>query len=1155
MILHNDGRQGQPLLAPQFLHPGPYAPGSSVDTLLPLRNESHQPERNLRLRFVSDSDIVSIHPEEVEIERIGGKEQIEVKTTVHVLPDVVSSRTVKVWAELVGNTTGHLRTATAIMQINAVAKISLDMDEQDVIVRNEGDAPTSVQMLFDPVPLGEDGRPRFACTDQGIVESFTLAPRSSFAFSVGAYTGIVSARTAEGERTVLRCDRVQQTIPAIDASFTVSSPPDGARHGDLSLFTLDLHNLTGVAAHDIVLDLALPGGLKLVPDLLTLNDVRVLQQDTLVADDRAQIRCGRLAPNADSQLRGAFTITADRYSEEDVLDIDGFVTARAAERVRVRAGILLDREPQFSRNTTYLDDIEQMPDGRLRVRCIITNSEPQNLQNSSVNIRLHGARISQVREFVGFHREERTLPLQPSISDGPMTRVSLGSLERDSRRELEILLEPTPTGSMQHHVGIAAVLLVDSYPISLGEHTKLITGRVNLTESELSRRQNDESPLRLGMPVTINLQLKNSGSVPAHDVRVALRHPEQIDVELPVEREGRWYRLIPHIPPGMAAGLPITLSLIEPINQYDVEIVAEVDAQGSEPVTLRAIRVRTPASPCVELSPVVVTSAPAGLLNVGVRVSNVGDGVAENVSITIPMDDHPLPRTAKIDEAPVQEEGTLSPLVEGMVLGTLVPGTYRDVYWMVAPGTGPYQAHVSVRYDGAEEVRAVSQPTTQHIRAGFAVALPDARRIDTTRDTRPTLRPQGFTASVRRSTIEDPTVDALRSGDETRALGAAVESAPTLQPVGEESCAGADTRHGAPSPQPATSSTSNAAEDAGVELHAAGKPVSSVPAGDNAHASAASAALADSHREAADANAQALENGYAPADAKRGNGEAVDDTLQLREPQPANAEDAIAAYFANKPSPEPTAQTAVESVIAEEPVDETTSFFTIEDCMTQRDDALRSGAQSVIETQDASEHRDEDDLDPHNRRAVTATMTPAANVERVPGPNMDLAALFLPEVQNTSLQGWKHVLASRALLPVTHPAYTTAETGLNELLGQIISLGEDTRPDDPFVRRIEDMDSNLLADVRESGLAPIYDESYAQLDAYIVRALPDNLDDVEPAVAEAYHDYVDTLRFYWSNGVNSSWTNDERRANLSSRPNMTLDQALEAFCDALGGEG
>jgi hypothetical protein len=1082
------------MLGPQLAQAGPFVSGSRVELVLPVRNEYPHAERHLDLRFLSDCESIRFDPESIHVDEIKGRETIELRTSIEVLPGLDVSRPAQVWAEMLSESVGRLQTAKARMELVVTPKIALDLDGDEVVLSNEGDAKAMVTLRFDPMPRSSDGTALHATDERGDMKPFEMEPRTNLRFFVGPYVGrVVAKEVSGGDRVMLACDRAARRAPSLGAILELQREREdlGARHGDLRLFSLIVANESDVPACEVIFEMPMPEGLRFADDLFTVDDVKVLPQDVRVEHGVATILLGRIPPRRKIELRGGLLVTADRTFEADRIELDGYVRAKRTERVRVRESLAISHDLTLSPNSTYLDDIEEQDDGTLIARVTVTNVEPRDLEAVSLNVRVEGARVLKAIDHT-VPTVESVLSVQPSIAKEPIARIPIGFVPKDTRRTIEIILAPTPTIEPETFVSIAVVLMADGLPFDLGVQRHRSSGRVDLSTSALRRK--DKSPLRLGMPVALELQMHNAGTVPAYDVRVRLDLPDDVKVDLPYARDGRWFRFgDAPLPPGGGASCPVTLWIERPLAQHNLVVKAIVDARNCPPVELDPIEIDTPSSPMLELSPVMVRLSKAGqrdLLHVSVRVSNVGDGPAQGVIVSVPLDDHPLPRTTTIDDLPVNEDGHVSMLVDGVDLGTLQPGTYRDIGWLVAPGQDAYQAHVRVCDKSGTDLKARSSRTTLHVRSGFAADLPDARNIDPQRENLPQAEESLLFA---RATVERPQAPALESPTDD---GSGCQALASAWPLSTEMEPGRQNGH-LPLACGVASEPVVLHERSPVQLQSHQEPPSP-PATDKQEPNEESAGISQDVIDLL-AGKYGQKDEVSPPDEEveqesdQDESVGVDDEGDVEEPEPTDDDNDYALFGLREHS-----SSARSSFTAEEPEEEETPLI--------------RGA-----------------------------------------PNVGLLTAVLPVLADSGLQLWKHVVASRLLLPDDHPGYGAVEAGLSEIIGPLTQLREDARPDESFVRRMERMDAMVLEDVRSA--SHIYgDDCFGKLDVYLVRSLPDAAEGLDEASERAYSLYVEQLKAYWGDALSAeAWENEERRIWMSSKNVDMLDESLRALADALDG--
>jgi hypothetical protein len=721
MIVNDRKQSPRPLLAPQFDRPGPYPPGATVPVTLPIRNERPTAETNLWVLFHGDG--CTLDPKEVHIDKIAGREQQNIETTATILPTIEGRRQIRVWAELTGSTVGPVTTAEAHAPISVRTGITLSDDGNAILITNDGDLPTDITLQVEQPFLTT----AITFADSHTSDPFTLQPNQQRHIPNDGYVGRIIAHANNGERAIIHRRTADKATPVLEVHLEIETSDNGARHQDLCPFILSITNAGNIAARETEMNLSLPEGVSVALDLLTIDDVRVLTEDRTLSPDLFNLQIGRLAPGATTIARGAFIVSAGTTNDDTTLTFEGFIKADNTQPTPLHRGISIDHAPLFVPHSTYIADPVEKDDGSLQLDVVITHSEARPISNAYLQLEVHGARISSVGNgTLG------TYTLQPTtVANRNVMNVKLGRLDPDQRIIARIQLAPTPSNEQEHKIDIHAALLADGHNINLGTREYTIPGKADLRQSTLE--QYGAGPLRLNMPSTIYLSLRNHGTVPAKDVRVAFELPHDVVIDMPTEPHGRWYPLVAALPPGGSAGMPITIHLIRPPTAPKLVITAAVDAENAHDFALEPIAVDTPSTPDIRATEPNTRALEHGMIAVATRISNEGDGTATGVVLLVPNTDHPMPRTTTVDGSLVAEDTTASVLIEGLDLGDLPPGTFREITWIVAPPAKSYRANITVTSTNSDHPKGIkrsSKPTTSHLRHGFATELPDARLLD-----------------------------------------------------------------------------------------------------------------------------------------------------------------------------------------------------------------------------------------------------------------------------------------------------------------------------------------------------------------------------------------------------------------------------------------
>lgn len=1107
MLVYNEKRALQPLLAPQFGVPGPYSIGQIVPIRLSIRSVRSADAKNLRVRFVGEG--VRIVPEEIEIDFLAGYEHQDIEANAEILPAERNSR-VKVWAELHGAAEHVLQTAPAIASIQALARLRLDIDGDELIIANDGDKQTTVTLQALPVvpAIGD-----LALDWNGVSPAFQLDAHAERRVTLGDFTGTLTLSSPDGERAVTRRTSTAINRPSIEATLAISVPPKGARYGDLLPFEVQIANMGTAAAQKLAVNLPLPPGIEIQRDLLSIDDVRMVPSDYDITQERVTLRLGRLGEQQTAYVRGAFVLTADRRSEHDVIDMDGFVNAKDVDPERIRHGIQIDRTPLFVSHTSYLGEIEPSGENLLGVPTVVTNAEPLDIERVKVRYEVSQARIKRVVDEHG-----RQMPLHPSNVGGrPTTLVSLDTLRANERRIIIVQLQPNPTGSEEHNVAIRATLLADGYHIDLGTRERVIAGQVVLKNSKIEF-MNGIQELRLGTPVDLRLTISNEGTVPASDVRIAIPVPDQVAVHLPREAEGRWYPLVAQIPPGGSASLPMQISLHAPLNAESLDLQPEIDASNATAVRLQPLTVPTPAQALLDVSDPFVEAQGKGLVAVGIRITNIGDGEAHDIILTVPETDCVVGRTTHVDGEYYDEDGNTPIVVRGLKLGSLPAGAYREVSWLVTPAPGEYVAHVNVRAEDAD-INVKSRPISGHLRTGFAVQLPSPRRIDDDASPRPDVRPQA-------PTIEPE--NALEDSGDVRALGAGKATADTFespvhdrteQPPNEE---GRSLLDGLDEHEP-TATIDAPKVEAAQQVQEPAAPPAPEPAKAEAMEPAQEPTLTTQAPPAESVTSLGNDNAAATAPQATEQGGTLQQQTVV---EPKAATGAFTPAWDSEDDLLSTQQPVIETPAPHAPtppVEEPVSFFGPHPSPENDQREPQSGNQ------------------PERVVSMAASNSTTELVEKDAQQFLEIAALLNDA---KGLQGWVHAIALRLAVPTKFAsARESVESYIERILPSL--LNEDTTPTRAFINAAISYDTILMQDLaaeqEDAG------DTEARLDAALSRLAADRLLGATPQTQKAYTEYRDLLIEHFQIDLFQNRDNEDRRVNLSVDAIVALDEALDAL--------
>jgi hypothetical protein len=201
------------------------------------------------------------------------------------------------------------------------------------------------------------------------------------------------------------------------------------------------------------------------------------------------------------------------------------------------------------------------------------------------------------------------------------------------------------------------------------------------------------APVRLQQTCEVRVHLKNEGTDLLRDVRCELDLPSALVIEGVSGASAVGGRLtFADIPPGAPLEAALTLRLVEAqISGTSVPLRAIVSAAHQQPLILSAA-VETFAMPQLESAQLAVRGmmgpapfAPGDTIECELSVENVGDGVAERLTIEAHGDAAlvPLAGTTRVDGIAVSEYNDRVRLygTRGLTLAELAPGAPLRVRW------------------------------------------------------------------------------------------------------------------------------------------------------------------------------------------------------------------------------------------------------------------------------------------------------------------------------------------------------------------------------------------------------------------------------------------------------------------------------------------
>ena len=790
-------RTSIPLIPPRFEVPGPHKPGDRVPLTLDVHNLRAEEERNVSIDFQAEG--ADITPKTITVDRIAPHGRAQVDATAIVLPTEVKRELTAV-AIITLSGREPLFTAPVTATIVTHPRISLSArsvnGETTIIVQNDGTAPTMLKLygassdLRDVVDsLGRTWRrdpeaPAAVSRPELVTDPFEVAYGDKLEMVVPATLTSIRAISLEGERAFTQTSIGASLVPMLKApALDVIYAPEGVRNGDVLQWYLPLENPSGRPVHDVMLTLNLPPSLTFVEDSLAIDDVRVLVSDVQSDASTVMIAIGRLDASHTTMLRGVFISKVDRNDPNETLPIRGQVTAPSVTTYDIGLDLPIDRRPAFATTQTYLGAMRHSANGTYTVDATITNAESATIDRVRLRWELSG-----VVPLDAHDDRDTALVLQPgSYRGNPCLITDLSTLEPQERRTITLRVEPTLAVEAERTIAVGAALLVDSTPVSLGVSRLDIAAPPDLHESGFCSKA---SNLRTGIPQRVQLQIKNTGTSAAYDVRLAAEIPEGVIIEgLRAPEEGsRWVRLAQMLPPDSSFTTSLTVRLLENPRGDRVIIRAAIDADNLSPIDLEPLVLETPSAPLLQQPEISLEQLDHGMLKVTARLANLGDGPATSVVLRLPPDDHSdiVNGSTKIDGVTDPVPGLKPALLAGFPIGTLSAGSFREVEWLVSPDASrAYRATLIVDAEDAHGERlpqlvATSAPRVPRPFARLATALPEARRLTDTVEERAPLR------STARATV---TRDEIAATAQVELTGDANGAPANALPAGADSTA------------------------------------------------------------------------------------------------------------------------------------------------------------------------------------------------------------------------------------------------------------------------------------------------------------------------------------------------------------------------------
>jgi len=725
-------RSSPMLPAPRLLRQGPYLPGQEIGLHVDIANERPIDESNVRISFQSDDPSVAFDPQTHLLTCLPARRTERVESTIRLLPDIASSRVVQVWARVSGQTLGDYRTAPATLAVQAIARLSLTQEPtQEGMLRlsNDGHVSVSCRLFAEPLPVsGEIAlfEGLSWVSSQRESTQFRLEPNEHRLIDARLFRGIITIKSDDGEQRSIRLTNDLVARGIMDLSCQIHSVSEGVRANELLSWAVVLTNKSSVPLDDVRIRFALPEGVAIDRRSITVNGAPILSNDFSVENGYGYLRSLRLYADEAMAISGHLVCTAEELDDSDTLTMHVTAESQHAPSVEAHATVPFDRRPPFSSKTTYFSAFERIGDRQVAATLYIANSSMVTYDHSALLLSLQGAVLLSARDVQPDGREQ-PLPLHPSMGREPLGRILLGTLQPNYRRTIRCIFKLLPAAGSAHQVSLSGYLTVGGFILMLEPLEQAFPGVAQLAKSRLDLPEGNV--LQLGIPTVVQLSLHNTGSIRANDVRVRFDGlPEGVEVSLLGDAEGRWSRVVSHLPPDCPIGIPITFTPKMPLLQSSIRVQPFIDAEGHNECPLEPVEFSASHTSALSVSPFVVESAVGGLVRISVEITNVGDSVADDVVVYLPNDGNPVPQSLLVDGYAIANH---PPYHEGVPIGSLPPRQFRHLVWVAAPPPQKYTPRISLQWHGCSELMVVrGTPTTRHLRGGLATELPPPRQVE-----------------------------------------------------------------------------------------------------------------------------------------------------------------------------------------------------------------------------------------------------------------------------------------------------------------------------------------------------------------------------------------------------------------------------------------
>jgi len=638
-------------------------------------------------------------------------ELIEDGTTLALQAAIAANETTVVGSNiirLVARSRPHLQNPQTLLTIEAPsgAEPGRELLVRARIVNLGQSSATDVVLIF-PVPEHTRYAPRSARIDGRTVVDERGAPFEAAASTVIAerllpgqtvvadFIAAIESPLDNGTAITAVARLSSREIPEFEMTsnaITVASMP--SFDGDGTAFLIDgddevvpgmrlrmalrVANVGTSSARRVIAQITLPNGLAYSPGSATLDGLPLADE----LFDAMGYAFESIAPGHALQLAFDAVVVAPAPADAK-LPVAARVSWESGERTFSRT-LTIRSEPRFTRVKNIVERGGAPlahPGDEVTFLIRIVNEGTADASDARIRLRLDDALT-----LIGAHSNEESLQVADAAID-------LGVIVPHLEHQIAVVARVASPIADRSEVALAAELVTRQVGVTdLGVASYVVRSRprFSIDETRLVLRTTD--PLRPKSPVQVAMQIVNTGTDIARDVRAILTAPPEVSIEAiggaPLIHGEL---LFDALPPGVfrEALVELTPRGILP-NGSIVTIEARVEAAELAPLPLRPLSIesRAEADFAGEIS---LKSTPPDAVDAGapfsyaLRFRNVGDGPAQSVVVRIRPPEHVVyvPASTRVNQMRVDDENGTSPLwsLHGLILTDVDPGIPVVIAW------------------------------------------------------------------------------------------------------------------------------------------------------------------------------------------------------------------------------------------------------------------------------------------------------------------------------------------------------------------------------------------------------------------------------------------------------------------------------------------